>query len=165
MGTKLKQEIKQNKPFPGLEQEAMLNLQRTAGQALHMMQQLLKEYGLTPSQYNVLRILRGAGADGLRCAEIGERMLTHDPDITRLLERLLRQGLIERRRDGKDRRVVHSRISAEGLRVLMELDPVTERASKSLLGHMGPEKLESLIDLLETARQGSPWVERAQVTA
>jgi DNA-binding MarR family transcriptional regulator len=151
---KLQQEIKQTKPFPGIEQEALLNLQRTAGQALHLTQQMLKPHGLTPSQYNVLRILRGAGPDGLRCMEIGERMLSHDPDITRLLERLLRQRLIERRRDGKDRRVIYSRISAEGLRLLKELDPEIEESAKLFLGHMNVQRLELLIDLLEEARQG-----------
>jgi DNA-binding MarR family transcriptional regulator len=165
MGTKLKEEIKQNKPFSGLEQEALLNLQRTAGQVIHSTQQLLKEYGLTGSQYNVLRILRGAGPDGLRCAEIGERMLTQDPDITRLLERLLRQGLIERRRDAKDRRVIHSRIGPEGLRLLKELDPVVDRASRSMLGHMNPQKLELLIDLLEEARQGTAFLPESRATA
>jgi DNA-binding MarR family transcriptional regulator len=154
MGLKLQQEIKQTKPFPGIEQEALLNLQRTAGQAFHLTQQMLKPHGLTPSQYNVLRILRGAGPDGLRCMEIGERMLSHDPDITRLLERLLRQRLIERRRDGKDRRVIYSRISAEGLRLLKELDPGVEESAKLFLGHMNVQRLELLIDLLEEARQG-----------
>ncbi len=165
MGMKLRDEIKQTKPFPGLEQEALLNLQRTAGQTLHWMQQILKEHGLTPSQYNVLRILRGAGEEGLRCAEIGERMLTHDPDITRLLDRLLRQGLIERRRDSRDRRVVHSRIGREGLKLLEELDPVVERAAKSLLGHMEPAKLDHLIELLEEARQGTALVDVSRTRA
>jgi DNA-binding MarR family transcriptional regulator len=157
---KLKEEIKQTKPFAGIEHEALLNLQRTAGQVLHAMQQMLKEFDLTPSQYNVLRILRGAGQDGLRCAEIGERMLTHDPDITRLLDRLGREGLVERRRDGRDRRVVYSRISLEGLRLLKQMDPAVDKASKSLFGHMSKPRLEAMIDLLEEVRQGtSPQTE------
>ena len=152
---KLKEEIRQTKPFSGLEHEALLNLQRTAGQIFHHSQQMLKGYGLTGPQYNVLRILRGAGTGGLSCAEVGERMLTPDPDITRLLERLSRQGLIERRRDLRDRRVRFSRITAEGIRLLKELDPVVDRAAKSSLGHMSSQRLEALIDLLEEARQGA----------
>jgi DNA-binding MarR family transcriptional regulator len=150
---KLKEEIKQNKPFSGLEQEALLNLERTSGYTMHLIQQTLKQYGLTAPQYNVLRILRGAGDEGLRCAEIGERMVSRDPDITRLLERLSRQRLVERKRDARDRRVIHSRITAQGLALLQDLDPVVEAASKTLLGHLDVDKLGLLINLLEEVRQ------------
>lgn len=155
MATGLKEEIKQTKPFSGIEQEALLNIHRTSGYVAHFAQQLLKKHGLTESQYNVLRILRGAGPEGLRCAEIGERMISRDPDITRLLERLQRQRLIERRRDAKDRRVVYTRISMEGLKVLKELDPDFEEGSKLLLKHMNAENVRTLIRLLEEVRQGT----------
>jgi DNA-binding MarR family transcriptional regulator len=155
MAIGLKEEIKQTKPFSGIEQEALLNIHRTSGYVSHFTQQLLKKHGLTGPQYNVLRILRGAGPEGLRCAEIGERMLSRDPDITRLLERLQRQRLIERRRDAKDRRVVYTRISGEGLRALKELDPSIEQSSKVLLRHMSRDKVGMLIRLLEEVREGA----------
>jgi DNA-binding MarR family transcriptional regulator len=154
MGSKLKDEIRQTKPFSGIEQEALLNIHRTAGILQRRSQQVLKQQDLTESQYNVLRILRGAGPDGLRCSDIGERMISHDPDITRLLERLQRIKLIERRRDGKDRRVIYSRITAEGLDRLQKLDPLVESSGKSMLSHMNPERIGLLIDLLEEVRQG-----------
>jgi MarR family transcriptional regulator, organic hydroperoxide resistance regulator len=154
VGNRLREEIKQNKPFSGLEQEALLNIRRTSGYIEHLFQQLLKQRGLTEPQYNVLRILRGAGRDGLRCAEIGERMINRDPDITRLLDRLERQHLIERRRDGSDRRVIHACISASGARLLKELDPVVESAGIAMLKRMSRDRVGLLIDLMEEVRQG-----------
>jgi len=156
VGNKLRDEIKQSKPFSGLEQEALLNIRRTSGYIEHVFQQILKQHSLTEPQYNVLRILRGAGPDGLRCAEIGERMITRDPDVTRLLARLQKQRMIERKRDSRDRRVVHSRISGGGTKVLKELDPVVEAAAVSLLKHVSQAKLGLLIDLMEEVRHGSP---------
>ena len=152
MANKLKDEIRQNKPFSGLEQEALLNIRRTSGYVEHVTQQILKKQGLTDSQYNVLRILRGAGPDGLRCTEIGERMITPDPDVTRLIGRLQRQRLVARHRDTRDRRVVHIRISSAGNAILEELDPVVEASGKAMLGHLTQDKLAALIDLLEEAR-------------
>jgi DNA-binding MarR family transcriptional regulator len=155
MAGKLREEIQQGKPFSGIEEETILNIHRTAGYLGHFLHQILKKQGLTDAQYNVLRILRGAGADGLRCTEIGERMVSRDPDITRLLARLQRQRLIERRRDEKDRRVVYTRISPEGLAVLEALDPSVERGLKSLLRHMDHERLGTLVRLLEDVRDGA----------
>ena len=154
MGSKLKDEIRQTKPFSGIEQEAVLNIHRTAGHLQHRIQKILKQQDLTESQYNVLRILRGAGPEGLRCSDIGERMVSHDPDITRLLARLQRMGLIERRRDVKDRRVIYSRITTEGLKRLSELDPAVEQGAKIALSHMKADQVSLLIDLLEEVRQG-----------
>ncbi len=152
MANKLKDEIKQTKPFSGLEQEALLNIRRTAGYLEHTMQQILKQHGLTEPQYNVLRILRGAGPGGLRCSEIGERMITRDPDITRLLARLESHRLIERWRDAEDRRVTQSRISAPGMEILAQLDPVVETIATSLLQHLDKPRLGLLIDLMEEVR-------------
>jgi DNA-binding MarR family transcriptional regulator len=152
MANKLKDEIKQRKPFSGLEQEALLNIRRTAGYLEHTMQQILKQYGLTEPQYNVLRILRGAGPGGLRCSEIGERMITRDPDITRLLARLESHRLIERWRDAEDRRATQSRISATGMEILAQLDPVVETTATSLLQHLDKPRLGLLIDLMEEVR-------------
>lgn len=154
MANKLKEEIRQNKSFSGLEQEALLNIHRTSGYVGHFMQQILKEQGLTEPQYNVLRILRGAGPEGLRCSEIGERMITRDPDITRLLNRLERRRLVGRHRDTSDRRVIHIRITAAGSVILQELDPVVEGAAVSTLSHVSQDKLVVLIDLLEEVRLG-----------
>ena len=156
MGNKLRDEIKQTKPFSGLEQEALLNIRRTSGYIEHVFHQILKQHGLTEPQYNVLRILRGAGPDGLRCAEIGERMITRDPDITRLLDRLQRQRLVERKRDSSDRRVIRARISAAGTEILRELDPVVEAAGVSVLKHLSRARLDLLIDLMEEVRLSAP---------
>jgi len=163
VGNKLRDEIKQNKPFSGLEQEALLNIRLTSGYIDHVFQQILKQHGLTEPQYNVLRILRGAGPGGLRCAEIGERMIARDPDITRLLDRLQRQRMIERGRDAKDRRVIHACISPAGTRILKELDPIVESAGLSVLKHISQARLELLIDLMEDVRQ--EWTASADLEA
>jgi DNA-binding MarR family transcriptional regulator len=152
VANKLKDEIRQNKPFSGPQQEALLNLRRTAGYIEHSAQQIFRQKGLTESQYNVLRILRGAGDEGLRCSEIGERMITPDPDVTRLIARLERRRLVARKRDNHDRRVVHIRISSAGSELLTELDPDVEKSAVALLGHLSAEKLSALIDLLEEVR-------------
>lgn len=153
MANRLKDEIRQNKPFSGLEEEALLNIRRTSGYVEHVTQQVLKKHGLTDSQYNVLRILRGAGPDGLRCSDIGERMITPDPDITRLISRLQQRKLVGRHRDTRDRRVVHIRISPAGSSTLQDLDPVVEASGKAMLGHLSQDKLTLLIELLEEVRQ------------
>lgn len=153
MTGRLKDEIKQNKPFSSLEQEAFLNLQRTADALSRRVAVALKPLGLSPTQFNVLRILRGAGAHGLPCGEIGERMVTRDPDITRLLDRMEKHGLIERCRGSKDRRVITARISKEGLRLLAEFDALGPKLEHRMLGHMGERKLKALCELLEEARQ------------
>src|SRR6266536_5283270 len=112
MGRSLQAELKQKVPFTSREQEAYLSLLRTADALQSSMESKLKEFGLTGTQYNALRILRGAGADGLPCSEVGERMITRDPDITRLLDRLQKRGLVERARGRGDRRVVYGKITA-----------------------------------------------------
>jgi DNA-binding MarR family transcriptional regulator len=155
MGKKLQQEIKQSRPFHSLEEEALLNISRTADAMHRALQQVIKPYGLTATQYNALRILRGAGAAGLRCSEVGERLVNQDPDITRLMDRLERQKLVRRRRSQADRRVVHTQITELGLKHLAELDPVIQRTAKSLLRGLKREQLEELIELLEEARTGT----------
>ncbi len=152
MTGKLQAEIKQKKPFGSLEEEVYLNLLRTADALQRGMEELLKPTGLSRTQYNVLRILRGAGASGQACGEIAERMLTRDPDITRLLDRLEGRGLIARSRDRKDRRVIHTRITKEGLRLLQGLDEPVAELHLRQLEHLGPRRLHSLLELLEGAR-------------
>src|SRR5688572_9077942 len=118
MVKRLQEELKQTKPFTSLEEEVILNLVRTAEHVVSRTAEVLKPANLTPTQYNALRILRGAGPDGLTCGEIGERMVTKESDITRLLDRLERRGLISRERPETNRRVVITRVTDEGLRLL-----------------------------------------------
>jgi len=150
----LQAEIKQTRPFSGPAQEAYLSLLRTADKLQTSVESELKKYGLTGTQYNALRILRGAGAEGLPCSEIGERMITHDPDITRLLNRLQERGLAERARCKKDRRVIYGKITPEGLKLLKEIDAPLEKFGHELLGHVRAAELRKLIDLLEIVRRG-----------
>ncbi len=152
MAGKLRQEIRQTRPFALLEEEAFLNLARTSEQLQQKISELMKAYQLTGTQYNMLRILRGAGSEGVTCSQAGERMVTHDPDITRLLDRLEARKLIVRERSREDRRVVVTRISAEGLGLVNSMDVPVNQFLKEHLGHLGKQKLEQLIELLESLR-------------
>ena len=153
MSGKLAREIRQTKAFSSTAEEAILNLQRTASVLSQVFAEALKPHGLSETQYNALRILRGAGAAGLACQEIAERMITRDPDITRLVDRLEARHFVERARSQNDRRVVVTRISPEGLRLLAALDKQVEDVPKKILGHLGEKRLRILIGLLERARQ------------
>lgn len=148
----LQAELRQTKSFSSLHAETFLNLIRTATQLQHALHLALKPYGITETQYNSLRILRGAGAAGLTCAEIADRLVNQDPDITRLVERLQRQGLVHRERGSKDRRVVLTKITAAGLDQLKQADPVVESAVHALLGHLSQSELKTMVALLERAR-------------
>ncbi len=133
------------------EETAFLELLRTTDQLTRNLVPILKAEDLSSTQYNVLRILRGA-PEGLPCGEIGNRMITRDPDITRLLDRLEKRGLIERWRETKDRRVVQARITSEGLKLLARLDEPVEQGHRHQLGHLGRERLKALCELLRAAR-------------
>jgi len=146
-------ELRQTKPFATPEEEAVVSLARTAGLFEWQMSEMLKPHGISPTQYNALRILRGAGKQGWACSEIGERMINRDPDITRLLDRLERRGLVERSREKKDRRVITARITPAGLDLLGTLDRPLEEFHKKMLGHMRGHGLDSLIRLLAMARE------------
>lgn len=148
---KLADEIK-SKPFAHPEEEAMLNLVRTADVLTQRANRFFKQFDITPSQYNVLRILRGS-PDGLSCSQIAERMIRRDPDITRLLDRLEARGLIGRERDGQDRRIVMARITTEGLELVTRLDPLILTEHRRQLGGLGEPKVRQLIELLEQARE------------
>jgi len=148
-------EIKQTKPFGSLEEEAFLALQRTADQLNWRVAEMLKPYGLSPTQYNALRILRGAGPDGIPCSDIAERMITRDPDITRLLDRLQKRGLVERSRGKQDRRVIYGKITAAGLNLLREMDSPLRKFGREILRHVSQANLKLLIDLLEQVRGGA----------
>jgi DNA-binding MarR family transcriptional regulator len=160
MARSLQAELKQKVPFTSREQEAYLSLLRTADAVQSSVEARLKAFGLTGTQYNALRILRGAGAEGLPCSEVGERMITRDPDITRLLDRLQKRGLVERARGKSDRRVVHGKITAAGLKLLREMDGPVEKHGHEMLRHVGQAKLERLIELLELVRSGKAFHRR-----
>jgi len=149
----IQDEIKQTKPFATPEEEAAVSLERTAGRLAWQLAESLKPHGISPTQYNALRILRGAGKQGWACSEIAERMINRDPDITRLLDRLERRGLVERSRGKKDRRVITARITSVGLELLSKLDRPVEEFHKKVLGHMRGHGLDTLIKLLALARE------------
>ena len=149
---RLKEELKQNAPFRSREQEAYLSLLRTTDALQSSVEGKLNEFGLTGTQYNALRILRGAGPEGLPCSEIGERMITRDPDVTRLLNRLEKRGFVKRARGKADRRVIYGKITAAGLKLLAAMDGPIEKHGRAILSHVGQEKLRALITLLEMAR-------------
>jgi len=152
MSTTLRDQIKQEAPFASLEQEVFLNVLRTAAVLEHAVTARLKPYGLTLTQYNVLRILRGAGSEGLCRNEVGARMLTPVPDATRLLDRMVAAGLVVKQREGGDRRYVTTRITDRGLELLRALDGPVGEMHHAQLAHLSQEELRSLAHLLEAAR-------------
>lgn len=140
---------------PGCPEEmTFLELCRTTDVLSRRLSGVLKAEELSSNQYNVLRILRGA-PEGLPCGEIGSRMITRDPDITRLLDRLEKRNLISRSRDTRDRRTVMGRITPAGLELLARMDEPVREAHRSQLGHLGRERLRALNELLQIAREGS----------
>jgi DNA-binding MarR family transcriptional regulator len=150
----LRDEIRQTRPFDSLEQEALLAVERTAAVLMHRFGDALKPHGITPTQYNVLRILRGAGPAGLCRNEIRDRLVAQVPDVTRLLDRMEDAGLVERERGETDRRLVTTRITRQGLQLLKRLDAPVLDVHRRHLGHLSAAQLRSLIDLLATARAG-----------
>ena len=153
MAKGIQAEIQQSKPFNNLEDEAAVALQRTADRLQWRLSEMLKTFGLSPTQYNALRILRGAGHQGRSCSEIAERMINHDPDITRLVDRLERRGLVARSREGRDRRVITTRITPAGLDLLATLDGPLEQFGKKLLGPLGEQRLRTLLQILQAIRE------------
>jgi len=156
----LQAELKQKIPFASREAEAYLSLLRTSDALQTQVEAQLKEFGLTGTQYNALRILRGAGPEGLPCREIGERMITRDPDVTRLLDRLEDRGFVQRTRARDDRRVIYGKITPAGLKLLGEMDKPLEKFGREMLRHVGQEKLRQLIELLELVRRGRTFHRR-----
>jgi len=154
MSPTLQQDLKQKKPFRSLQQEAYLSVVRTSTSLTDAMEDLVKERGISATQYNVLRILRGSGAEGLCRNELRDRMLTRMPDMTRLLDRMEDAGLVVRAREGDDRRMVMTRITEKGRRLLDELDaPVMALHRKQMAG-LTDAQLRSLSDLLTLVRDG-----------
>ena len=133
------------------EEAAFLDLLRTTDMLSRGLVEVLKTEDLSATQYNVLRILRGS-PEGLPCGEIAGRMITRDPDVTRLLDRLEKRGLISRCRETRDRRMVMARITPEGLKLLARLDEPVHAAHRKQLGHLGRERLRALTELLHVSR-------------
>jgi len=134
------------------EEAAFLDLLRTCDLLSRGPAQFLKSEDLSSTQYNVLRILRGAPPTGLPCGEIADHMITRDPDITRLLDRLEKRELISRCRETKDRRMVVARVTPQGLKLLARLDEPVQELHRKQLGHLGSARLKKLQDLLLAAR-------------
>lgn len=150
-GGSLRKELKKKRGFESPEQEAILNLARTHDRVHIRFERLFREFGITDSQYNVLRILRGEG-EALPCLEIAGRMIASVPGITGLIDRLEALELVTRERSTSDRRVVHVAITAKGLELLGKLDAPVARLHKELLGHLSREELKTLVRLLEKVR-------------
>jgi len=151
----LKEELKMTRPFKTVEEEALLSIARTAALLEHAGAEALKPFDLTITQYNVLRILRGAGEVGLCRNEVGERLVTQVPDVTRLLDRMESGGLINRRRNNDDRRYVATHITDKGLKLLEKIDRELPALHARLLGHVGQKRLRDLIGLLEDVRNSA----------
>jgi DNA-binding MarR family transcriptional regulator len=137
------------RPASPLETQTFIRLQKAAENLAQEVEQFLKAHGVTGAQYNVLRILRGAGPEGLPCSAICERMISHDPDMTRLLDRMEKRSLITRHRQTDDRRVVKTRITARGLDLLKQLDEPVRELHQRQFSHMAGARVQTLADLLE----------------
>lgn len=150
----LKHDIQQTRPFDSKEVESYLNLVRTHEMLSQSVNGFFKRYGLTQVLYNVLRIIRGGGEGGVTCTQIGERMVTRVPDVTRLIDRLVTAKLVRRVRNSEDRRVVELFLTPKGEALLKKIDrPIMELHSDNL-GHLSATELDTLIRLLTKARQG-----------
>ena len=140
------------KPFtPSLEAKLFVALLRLSDRLAQDADLLIKSYGLTGTQYNVLRILRGAGPEGLPCKGIGDRMISRDPDMTRLLDRMEKRQLITRERQSEDRRVIKTRITPAGLEILKKLDGPVDELHKKQFRHLTASKLKALSEAIEEA--------------
>lgn len=153
MARDLRDDLRQSKPFESLQQEAHLNVARTAAMLGDAFERLLRPYGISATQYNVLRILRGAGAEGLCRNDVRDRLLTRMPDVTRLLDRMEAAGLVTRARSTEDRRLVTTRLTDRGRQLVDSLDrPVADEHLRRL-GHLSDDELRMLIRLLTRVRE------------
>lgn len=150
---RLAQELRKRSDFKVPEQEAMLNIVRTAACLQEPGERLLKSHGVSGPLYNILRIVRGVGGDGTPSGEIGEQMVTPTPDVTRLVDRLEKLGLATRHRKDCDRRVVLVRLTPKGRRLLTKLDPLVEQMHRDVLGHLTKTELQSINELMVRARE------------
>jgi len=152
---RLQRELRQNKPFQSSAQEAVLGLLRSADLMRRLITGLVEPHGLTMQQFNVLRILRGAeaeGRDGVPTLDIADRMIEQTPGVTRLLDRLEGKGLVRRQRCPKDRRQHLCWITPKGLAILQKMDEVSMHANEELMKGLRAKERETLIRLMEAVR-------------
>jgi DNA-binding MarR family transcriptional regulator len=155
MAQTIGREIRQTKPFRSLQEQLVINLMRTTRAVEEgWIQYLKRTAGISPSQYNILRILRGARPKAVKISDISDRMITRDPDVTRLVDRLIRQGLVRRERDTDDRRVVLVEVTAAGLALLSRLDGPAGEYTDSAMAGLKPQQLRTLDTLLNEIRAG-----------
>ena len=154
MAGRIQSEIRQSKAFAHSSEEAVLNILRTADVMTQLLTDVLKPSGLSPTQYNVLRILRGAAGKGVCCRDIGERLVTRDPDVTRLIDRLEKRHLLVRTREKEDRRYVTIQLTPGGLDLVNQLDGPVEQWTRKLVQNISDEDTKVLIGLLERLREG-----------
>jgi DNA-binding MarR family transcriptional regulator len=152
MPNMLLDELRQERPFTSLAEEAFLNISRTAAELQEGIDRVLKPYGVSAAQYNVLRILRGAESKGLCRHEIQDRLLTRMPDVTRLLDRMEEAGLVTRTRDTADRRLVTTRLTSRGRKLVDSLDGPIAKEHERRFGHLDAKQLRTLTRLLTRAR-------------
>jgi DNA-binding MarR family transcriptional regulator len=155
MPNRLQDEIKQTKPFERPGDEALLSILRTASVLEYSLNELLRPFGLTMTQYNVLRILQGAGSSGLCGREIGERLVSRVPDVSRLLDRMTELALVSKERDAADQRHVTTRITPKGRRLLAKATPALEKAEGGRMDRLSDRSVKALIEALELIREAS----------
>lgn len=153
MSDELRRELRQSRPFGSLEEATFLSVQRTASLWMQALTHKLRPFDLTPTQYNVLRILRGAHPGSLTCTQVGERMVTPVPDVTRLLDRLLARHLVWKARDESDRRIMRVEISGRGLDLLASLDESILVWLEEMLSPLEPDEMRTLGTLAAHARR------------
>src|ERR1041385_1790082 len=155
MPSTLREEIKQNKPFHSIEQEALLSVVLTSARLMDKFELFLRPYNITSTQYNVLRILRGSEPEGLCRNDLRDRMLTRMPDVTRLLDRMQEAGLVTRERGDSDKRMVTTRVTKKGLKLLATLAPIVRDRHREYFRGVTPDQLKVLIGLLEGVRDSA----------
>jgi DNA-binding MarR family transcriptional regulator len=154
-GRTIAEDIGQTRPFRSKGHEALVALIRTAGEVERVTGDALSPFGITSQQYNVLRILRGAGDEGLPTLTIGERMLTRTPGVTRLIDRIETRGWAQRRRCDKDRRRVYCTISKAGLELLAVTDPLVEKIDSLAMSGLSDKEMDVFLEILATIRATS----------
>jgi DNA-binding MarR family transcriptional regulator len=153
MSPNLQEEIQQTRPFASRQEEAFLNIARTNSLLQDAFERMLRPHGISITQYNVLRMLRGAEPEGLCRNEVRDRLLTRMPDVTRLLDRMEAAGLVNRERSSADRRLVSTQLTAAGRKLVDSLDAAAEQEHMVLLSHMSDGQLKKLVELLTLARK------------
>ena len=153
MPSKLRDELKKTTPFSSLNEEAYLNLERSHSVISYQFELVFKDYGITPVQYNALRIINGSSPEGIPSLDIADRLISRVPDITRLIDRMMKEDWVKRKRDAHDRRVVRIRITPKGEKLLHSIAPALHQTQKSLFKSLSRDELKTFNALLEKARE------------